>query len=93
MREHYPTADLYFAVFGAMTKSRDLRVTSFDDLTGAKIMHAADLEAVFIAATRSPPGIEPPLELRWLTKKAFSQRPNRTPSPTSRRTSPASYVG
>ncbi|WP_280382765.1 helix-turn-helix domain-containing protein [Nocardia wallacei] len=64
VREHYPAADLYFAVFGAMTKSRDLRVASFDDLTGAKIMHAADLEAVFIAATMSPPGIEPPLELR-----------------------------
>ncbi|WP_280267932.1 hypothetical protein [Nocardia wallacei] len=28
------------------------------------VMHAADVEAVFIAATMSPPGIEPPLELR-----------------------------
>jgi hypothetical protein len=43
------------------THSRSLR---FDDLTGAKIMRAADFEAVFIAATMSPPGIEPPLELR-----------------------------
>ncbi|MEU1982704.1 helix-turn-helix transcriptional regulator [Nocardia sp. NPDC019395] len=64
VRALYPQADLYFAVFGAMTKSLDLRVKSFDDLTGAAIMHAADLEAVFIAATMSPPGIEPPLELR-----------------------------
>ncbi|MFI6314678.1 hypothetical protein ACIBEK_31625 [Nocardia fusca] len=47
-----------------MTKSRDLRVESFDELTGSAIMHAADLAAVFIAATMSPPGIEPPLELR-----------------------------
>lgn len=64
VREMYPEAELYFAVFGAMTKSLDLKVPSFDDLTGAAIMHAADLEAVFIAATMSPPGIEPPLELR-----------------------------
>jgi len=64
VRVKYPNADLYFAVFGAMTKSRDLKVDSFDELTGAKIMRAADLEAVFIAATMNPPGIEPPLELR-----------------------------
>jgi transcriptional regulator with XRE-family HTH domain len=64
LRARYPNAELYFAVFGAMTKSRDLKVDSFDDLTGAKIMRAAGLEAIFIAATMSPPGIEPPLELR-----------------------------
>ncbi|MGW5383754.1 hypothetical protein [Nocardia sp. NPDC003963] len=64
LRARYPKAELYFAVFGAMTKSRDLRVESFDELTGAVIMRAADLAAVFIAATMSPPGIEPPLELR-----------------------------
>lgn len=64
IRETYPAAELYFAVFGAMTKNRDLRVNSFDDLTGADIMRAAHLEAVFIAATMNPPGIEPPLELR-----------------------------
>lgn len=64
VRAKYPGAELYFAVFGAMTKRRDLSVTSFDDLTGAKIMRAVDFEAIFIAATMSPPGIEPPLELR-----------------------------
>lgn len=64
VRTHYPGAELYFAVFGAMTKGSDLKVDSFDDLTGAKIMRAADFVAVFIAATMSPPGIEPPLELR-----------------------------
>ncbi|KAA8886111.1 hypothetical protein F3087_26270 [Nocardia colli] len=64
VRAKYHGAELYFAVFGAMTKGRDLSVTSFDDLTGAKIMRAADFEAIFIAATMSPPGIEPPLELR-----------------------------
>jgi transcriptional regulator with XRE-family HTH domain len=64
VRTKYPGAELYFAVFGAMTKDRELAVDSFDDLTGAKIMRAADFEAVFIAATMSPPGIEPPLELR-----------------------------
>ncbi len=64
VRVKYPNAELYFAVFGAMTKSQDLKVDSFDELTGAKIMRAADLEAVFIAATMNPPGIEPPLELR-----------------------------
>ncbi|WP_034266607.1 hypothetical protein [Actinospica robiniae] len=64
LRTRYPRASLYFAVFGAMTKDTDLKVDSFDDLTGAKIMRAADFEAVFIAATMSPPGIEPPLELR-----------------------------
>jgi len=64
VRAKYPGAELYFAVFGAMTKDRELAVDSFDDLTGAKIMRAADFEAVFIAATMSPPGIEPPLELR-----------------------------
>lgn len=64
IRDRYPGAELYFAVFGAMTKDRDLAVTNFDDLTGATIMHAANFEAIFIAATMSPPGIEPPLELR-----------------------------
>jgi hypothetical protein len=64
LRERYPGAELYFAVFGAMTKGDSLEVESFDDLTGAKIMQAARFEAVFIAATMSPPGIEPPLELR-----------------------------
>ncbi|MGY0235759.1 hypothetical protein [Longispora urticae] len=64
IRERYPDAALYFAVFGAMTKGSDLDVDSFDDLTGARIMRAADFSAVFIAATMSPPGIEPPLELR-----------------------------
>jgi transcriptional regulator with XRE-family HTH domain len=64
LRSRYPKAELYFAVFGAMTKGSDLEVDSFDDLTGAQIMRAADFAAVFIAATMSPPGIEPPLELR-----------------------------
>ncbi len=64
LRDRYPRAELYFAVFGAMTKGRDLEVGSFDELTGAHIMRAADFAAVFIAATMSPPGIEPPLELR-----------------------------
>lgn len=64
VRARYPKAELYFAVFGAMTKAADLRVASFDDLTGAQIMRKADFSAVFIAATMSPPGIEPPLELR-----------------------------
>jgi hypothetical protein len=64
IRRRYPQAELYFAVFGAMTKGSDLEVDSFDDLTGARIMRAADFKAVFIAATMSPPGIEPPLELR-----------------------------
>ncbi len=64
LRARYRKAELYFAVFGAMTKNRDLKVDSFDDLTGAKIMRNAGLEAIFIAATMSPPGIEPPLELR-----------------------------
>ncbi|MBP2357598.1 hypothetical protein JOF29_008708 [Kribbella aluminosa] len=64
IRQRYPRAELYFAVFGAMTKDLTLAVTNFDDLTGAQIVRAADFEAVFIAATMSPPGIEPPLELR-----------------------------
>ena len=64
LRQRYPGAELYFAVFGAMTKGNTLEVGSFDDLTGAKFMRAACFEAVFIAATMSPPGIEPPLELR-----------------------------
>lgn len=64
IRRRYPNAEIYFAVFGAMTKERDLKIPSFDDLTGAAIMRAADFKAVFIAATMNPPGIEPPLELR-----------------------------
>lgn len=64
LRGRYPGAELYFAVFGAMTRGNELQVADFDDLTGAKIMKAAGFEAVFIAATMSPPGIEPPLELR-----------------------------
>ena len=63
VRAQYPDADIYFAVFGAMTKGSDLEV-EFEDLTGAGIMTAAEFKAVFIAATMSPPGIEPPLELR-----------------------------
>lgn len=64
LRSRYPGASLYFAVFGAMTKGKNLEVSGFDDLTGANIMRAAGFEAVFIAATMSPPGIEPPLEMR-----------------------------
>ena len=64
LRARYPDAALYFAVFGAMTKQKKLNVGNFEDLTGAEIIRAADFEAVFIAATMSPPGIEPPLELR-----------------------------
>ncbi|MEV0456312.1 hypothetical protein [Catellatospora methionotrophica] len=64
VRESYPRALLYFAVFGAMTKGSNLEVSGFDDLTGAEIMLAAEFDAIFIAATMSPPGIEPPLELR-----------------------------
>ncbi|GAB1689944.1 hypothetical protein KRM28CT15_17470 [Krasilnikovia sp. M28-CT-15] len=64
LRQRYPGAELYFAVFGAMTKGESLKVDSFDDLTGGPIMQAAKFQAVFIAATMSPPGIEPPLELR-----------------------------
>lgn len=64
LRTRYPGAELYFAVFGAMTKGADLQVDDFDQLTGARIMRAADFAAIFIAATMSPPGIEPPLELR-----------------------------
>jgi hypothetical protein len=64
LRLRYPSAELYFAVFGAMTKGNNLEVESFDELTGAKIMRSADFAAVFIAATMTPPGIEPPLELR-----------------------------
>ncbi|MEV4175664.1 hypothetical protein [Nonomuraea sp. NPDC049709] len=63
IRNHYPGAQIYFAVFGAMTKGK-LDVSDFDDLTGAGIMRAANFKAVFVAATMSPPGIEPPLELR-----------------------------
>jgi hypothetical protein len=64
IRSRYANAQLYFAVFGAMTKAADLKVGSFDDLTGERIMRKADFSAVFIAATMSPPGIEPSLELR-----------------------------
>ncbi len=64
LRARYPGAELYFAVFGAMTLCSDLEVTDLDELTGSKIMKAAAFEAIFIAATMNPPGIEPPLELR-----------------------------
>jgi hypothetical protein len=64
LRTRYPGAELYFAVFGAMTLSSALEVTDLDELTGSKVMKAAAFEAIFIAATMSPPGIEPPLELR-----------------------------
>ena len=64
IRQRYPRAELYFAVFGAMTKEESLQVSRFDQLTGAEIMKAAGFHAVFVAATMSPPGIEPPLELR-----------------------------
>jgi hypothetical protein len=46
-----------------MTHNSSLEA-GFGDLTGAGIMTAAGFKAVFIAATMSPPGIEPPLELR-----------------------------
>jgi hypothetical protein len=64
LRDRYPGASLYFAVFGAMTKGKNLEVPNFEELTGANIMRAAGFEAVFVAATMSPPGVEPPLELR-----------------------------
>jgi hypothetical protein len=46
-----------------MTKDSELAV-AFEELSGAGIMTTAGFKAVFIAATMSPPGIEPPLELR-----------------------------
>ncbi len=61
---HYQGAELYFAVFGALTNAPDLRIACLDDLTAASIIRAADFRAVFIAATMRSPGIEPPLELR-----------------------------
>jgi transcriptional regulator with XRE-family HTH domain len=64
LRQRYPGANLYFAVFGAMTRDTNLEVDSFDDLIGSENMRSAELSAVFVAATMSPPGIEPPLELR-----------------------------
>jgi hypothetical protein len=64
LRARYPASDIYFAVFGAMTKGSALEVDSFEDLTGAQIMTAAGFKAIFVAATMNPPGIEPPLELR-----------------------------
>ncbi len=64
IRQRYPRAELYFAVFGAMTKGNALEVQDFEELTGAKIMRTAGFAAVFVAATMGPPGIEPPLELR-----------------------------
>jgi hypothetical protein len=64
VRERYPQAEIYFAVFGAMVEADDLVVRDFDGLTGGRIMDAANFSAVFIAATMAPPGIEPPLELR-----------------------------
>ncbi|MCK2244096.1 MULTISPECIES: hypothetical protein [unclassified Crossiella] len=64
VRSRYPKADLYFAVFGAMTTGDEARAASFDNLAGAQNLRAAQFEAIFIAATMSPPGIEPPLELR-----------------------------
>jgi transcriptional regulator with XRE-family HTH domain len=64
LRARYPGAELHFAVFGAMAKSTELKVGSFGDLTGAEIMRSAGFVSIFIAATMSPPGIEPPLELR-----------------------------
>jgi hypothetical protein len=47
-----------------MTRDTNLEVDSFDDLIGSENMRSAELSAVFVAATMSPPGIEPPLELR-----------------------------
>jgi hypothetical protein len=64
LRARYPGAEFHFAVFGAMTKSAELKVGSFSDLTGAEIMHGPGFASIFIAATMSPPGIESPLELR-----------------------------
>lgn len=59
---------IYFAVFGALTKKRDLKITSLDDLeAGPKLrdlMAKGYLEDVFIAATMHELGIEPPLEVR-----------------------------
>jgi hypothetical protein len=64
LRARYPRARLYFAAFGAMTRSADLAVTDFDQLTGADNMRKADFDDLFVAATMATPGIEPPLELR-----------------------------
>jgi hypothetical protein len=64
LREEYDQPDIYFAVFGAMTESKDLAISSFDGLCGAEIMKSAGFLSIFIAATMHPPGIEPPLELR-----------------------------
>jgi hypothetical protein len=64
VRSRYRDAELYFAVFGAMTNRDDARADNFDDLAGAQNIRAVEFEALFVAATMSAPGIEPPLELR-----------------------------
>jgi hypothetical protein len=64
IRARYADAELYFAVFGAMTADDDPRANGFDGLAGARNIRAVEFDAIFIAATMSSPGIEPPLELR-----------------------------
>ncbi|GGQ71465.1 hypothetical protein [Couchioplanes azureus] len=90
LRERHPGAELYFAVFGIMTKGESLEVDGFDDLTGSTIMQAAKFEAVFIAATMSPPGIEPPLSFAEQIERLRWTRP--TTSPISQPGSPRRYA-
>jgi hypothetical protein len=64
VRARYADAELYFAVFGAMTAGDDPRADDFESLAGARNIRAVEFDAIFIAATMTSPGIEPPLELR-----------------------------
>jgi hypothetical protein len=64
LRETYLEPTIYFAVFGAMTKKEDLRITDFSDLVSSQNLLDLGIKDYFIAATMHSPGIEPPLNLR-----------------------------
>ena len=64
LRKRYKEPRFYFAVFGAMTDTPDLKITSYEELVSARNLASLDLKDIFIACTMHDPGIEPPLELR-----------------------------
>lgn len=64
IREIYTEPEIYFAVFGAMTEKKELKIESFKELLSAENLSKLGIKDYFIACTMHQPGIEPPMGLK-----------------------------
>jgi hypothetical protein len=62
--QQYRDPRLYFAVCGALVRSPNLVIENIEELEAHAHLRDSEIVDLFIAATMSSPGIEPPLGLR-----------------------------